>query len=298
MKWCYRFLLPVLFLLSVEAKSQAYTYHPFPDSNIVWEGYTSCGMHGIGSLVGWAYTIKRDTTINGLLYHIIGSATWDIGCFREDINKRVYFFNFSGFDPDTSTQEHLLYNFSFSVGDTIFSKGIKLTVFRVDTPVYYGVPRRTIYLTDSVFGGFDTDRWIEGIGSYWGPLGTWIVYPQYCYGHYLCSAQDGIASIFQRDNDIFSVQCSQFSSLEKVVDLKVLNVFPNPCNTIFTIQLTTPPGAETYFQLYDALGRQVKREELNSITTTIHRNNLPSGIYFWQLTERNKILERGKVVME
>jgi hypothetical protein len=81
-------------------------------------------------------------------------------------------------------------------------------------------------------------------------------------------------------------------------DRRVLSLFPNPCTTTFTIQLATSPSAETYFQLYDALGRQVKREEINSTTTTIHRNNLPSGIYFWQLTERNKILERGKVVME
>lgn len=77
-----------------------------------------------------------------------------------------------------------------------------------------------------------------------------------------------------------------------------ISIFPNPCTTAFTIQLTTTPVAETYFQLYDALGRQVKREEINSTTTTIHRNSLPSGIYFWQLSERNKILERGKVVME
>ncbi|MCX6200031.1 MAG: T9SS type A sorting domain-containing protein [Bacteroidetes bacterium] len=298
MNWCYRFLLPVLVLLSVEAKSQVYTYHPFPDSNIIWQGYTSCGMHGIGSTVDWAYAIKRDTTINGLLYHIIGSATWDMGCIREDSNKRVYFFNFSTFNLDPSSQERLLYDFSFSVGDTIFSRGIKLTVFRVDTPFYYGVNRRTIHLTDSVFWGFDTDRWIEGIGSYWGPLGTWKVYPEYCPGHYLCSAQDDTASIFRRDADIFSLQCSQFSSLEKVIGQKVLSIFPNPCTTTFTIQLTTPPVAVAHFQLYDALGRQVKREEINSTTTTIHRTNLPSGIYFWQLIERNKILERGKVVME
>lgn len=77
-----------------------------------------------------------------------------------------------------------------------------------------------------------------------------------------------------------------------------LSVIPNPITTSFTLQLSSTPSTQTYFNLYDALGRPVKQEEINTETTTLQRNNLPSGIYFWQLQQGNKVLQRGKVVME
>lgn len=77
-----------------------------------------------------------------------------------------------------------------------------------------------------------------------------------------------------------------------------LMISPNLSFTSFTLQLSSPPTAQTYFQLYDALGRQVKHEEITSTITTIHRDNLPGGIYFWQLQAGNKILDSGKLVME
>ncbi|MFN8322182.1 MAG: T9SS type A sorting domain-containing protein [Chitinophagales bacterium] len=75
-------------------------------------------------------------------------------------------------------------------------------------------------------------------------------------------------------------------------------LYPNPATISFTLQLSTAPNTPTYFQLYDAMGRQVRQEEITATSTTLNRNNLPKGIYFWQLLTRQNVLQRGKLVME
>lgn len=144
MKWFYRFILPLLLLLSVEVKSQTYTYHSFPDSNITWQGYYGCGVHSNVWKDFWIFNVTGDTSINGILYHNIGNAALaDIGCIRETADKKVYFFNYSDFD--TCSHERLLYDFSLSVGDVFPMIYDTLTVFAIDTPLYFGIPRRTIH---------------------------------------------------------------------------------------------------------------------------------------------------------
>ena len=75
-------------------------------------------------------------------------------------------------------------------------------------------------------------------------------------------------------------------------------IFPNPSSGTFQLQLSEPSHQQTYFKLYDALGREVKRENISSITTTLNRENLSNGIYFWQAEAEGKILGRGKLVFE
>lgn len=285
MKCSFLFIFPVLLLLSVEAKSQAYNYHPFPDSNIVWHGYKLCGQLGPASYVPWSLRVTGDTTINGLDYKMIGT----LGCIREDSNKRVYCFKFW----ENLSYERLLYDFSLTQGDTFSG----LIAFKVDTPVYYGIPRRTLHFGDSVYAslGIDQDIWVEGIGSWWNP---WFVRGGGCHFSVVCQALlEDMSIIFQR-NDSYANNCPTYTSIAEILPIWNANISPNPTTTFFTLQLSSPPSTQTYFQLYDAIGRQVKREEVVSETTTIHRNNLPCGIYFWQLQSENKIVGRGKLVME
>ena len=286
MKKVYLYILPVLLLLSVEAKSQAYTYHPFPDSNAVWKGYNFCGAMGNASYSYWTLQVTQDTIINGFNYHRVSPN----GCMREDSAKRVYaLYLLNPF------QEHLLYNFSFNVGDTMTSwyYSNKLIVLSVDTPTYWGVQRRTLHITDSIHFGVEIDKWIEGIGSSSGPMGYEI--GGFCHWSHLCAAWADTTMVY--GDGSFPDQCSYLTSVGEI-PFERLIVLPNPCTTSFTIQLSSPPTTQTYFNLYDALGRAVKRDEIISETTTMSRNNLPSGIYFWQLQQGNKILDRGKVVME
>lgn len=282
MKWVYRLILPVLLLFSVEAKSQTYNYIPFPDSSYSWKGYTAC----IGGGGNWSVYLRGDTIISGIIYKNIGY----IGSIREDTSKRIFFYN----HQQNVNYERLLYNFSFSVGDTISSlaTGQLLTVFLVDTPDYFGVHRRSLHLRSN--GGTYVDTWIEGIGSVLGPLGLSRVSPGYCPYSILCQAYNDSLLVFEINDQ----RCSSATSISEVNISYAVKTYPNPATISFTLQLSTAPNTPTYFQLYDAMGRQVRQEEINSISTTINRHQLSNGIYFWQLQQGNKILERGKLVME
>ena len=96
-----------------------------------------------------------------------------------------------------------------------------------------------------------------------------------------------------------SYPASIMTEISVVPEAKVwIQTSPNPATTSFTLQLSSAPNIPTYFQLYDAMGRQVRQEEINSISTTINRHQLPNGIYFWQLLTGQNVLQRGKVMME
>ena len=281
MKKVYRFILPILLLLSVEVKSQAYTYIPFADSIMSWKGYREiCAMGSCwpGSL--WSYHTAADTSINNNLYRqIISDNGYLVGCFREDANKKVYFI----YAADSSSQEKVLYDFSLSIGDSVLrgDPAVFVKVVNVDTPAYKGIQRRTLHLTSY-------DNWIEGIGSTASPIGSWAY----------ATLRSVECVAIQNSAIVYELSCqSLFVGIEESPD-KHLTISPNPSSTSFTIHLSSPPTTQTYFNLYDALGRAVKREEIISETTTMQRNNLPIGIYFWQLQQGNKILDRGKVVME
>ena len=282
-------MLPVLLLLSVEAKSQAYTYVPFPDSSFTWQGRVTChtGSHGGSYDNHWTFNLVGDTTLGGFTYHKLrkDSATYP-SYIREDSTRKVYLYN------GVTATDQLVFDFGVGIGDTANCAGAIYVVSSIDTINYNGILRRRLvmaYPANIYFG----DVWIEGIGSLaGGPVGDkWHTF--------FCNpATSSSLCIARKDSVvIYGNYCPLQVGIETVQE-RSISFFPNPSITSFTLQLSTPPVTQTYFNLYDAFGRAVKREEIISETTTMQRNNLPSGIYFWQLQQGNKILDRGKVVME
>lgn len=91
---------------------------------------------------------------------------------------------------------------------------------------------------------------------------------------------------------------SVFTGFDDVEVQNSISVFPTSSFSNFQIQVTEPLHQQIYFTLYDALGRQAKQEMLLSATTTLNRENLNSGIYFWQAEAAGKILGRGKLFLQ
>jgi photosystem II stability/assembly factor-like uncharacterized protein len=74
-------------------------------------------------------------------------------------------------------------------------------------------------------------------------------------------------------------------------------VFPNPFSDYTRIQVESP-FKNAAFTLYNISGQQVK--QINNITGnsfSLHRDNLPSGIYFLRLTQDNSIISTYKLVI-
>jgi hypothetical protein len=77
---------------------------------------------------------------------------------------------------------------------------------------------------------------------------------------------------------------------------EALKLFPNPFSTQATMQFNNPNNEQYNFVLYDSFGRAVWQETTNANEFSLQRENLPSGIYFYQLTGREKRYW-GKVVI-
>lgn len=75
-----------------------------------------------------------------------------------------------------------------------------------------------------------------------------------------------------------------------------ITLFPNPVTGRFVLHY--PFQLQSNFLLFDVLGNKVKHEPITNATTTLQRDNLTNGIYFWQVESEGKILDRGKIVFE
>ena len=76
-----------------------------------------------------------------------------------------------------------------------------------------------------------------------------------------------------------------------------VTIYPDPVNRIATISIAGPVTKGTIFTLYDILGRTIKQFEIDNTTTIFYRNNIPSGIYLYRITQQ-QVIVTGKVVME
>ena len=77
--------------------------------------------------------------------------------------------------------------------------------------------------------------------------------------------------------------------------------FPNPFNPSTTIKYSIPKAENVTLKIYDVLGRQIKtlvneKKPAGNYTVEYNGNNLPSGIYFYQIQAGN-FIETKKMLL-
>lgn len=76
-----------------------------------------------------------------------------------------------------------------------------------------------------------------------------------------------------------------------------INLYPNPFTTVATLRSDIPLKNATLL-IYNSYGQVVMQiKNINGQTITLARNNLASGLYFLQLTEKNKTFYKDKLVI-
>ncbi|TAL62558.1 MAG: T9SS type A sorting domain-containing protein [Bacteroidetes bacterium] len=76
-----------------------------------------------------------------------------------------------------------------------------------------------------------------------------------------------------------------------------LSVYPNPFSTETALQ-TDKISKDATLTVYNSFGQHVKHiDNLSGQTITLHRDNLPSGLYFIRLTQDNKTFTTHKLVI-
>ena len=87
------------------------------------------------------------------------------------------------------------------------------------------------------------------------------------------------------------------SGTGSAIVLNNITIYPNP----FSTQTTIRPGKllkNATLTVNNCLGQTVKQiKNISGQTVTLHRDNLPSGLYFVWLTEENRTIAAGKLVI-
>ncbi len=299
----------LLLTISVSTFGQTSVYHPFPDSNAIWNiDYSEpCGFFFDQQQKFYSYTISDDTTINSNLYHKIqvpkvllvanGScgtngiqSGYYAGALRQDtLNKKVYFIQVG------SNTEELLYDFALHVGDTAkgyterYCSSMPDIVSSIDSMLIDGTYRKRWNMN-----GQGWLYWVEGIGSRFGLLGfsdcgildgalSWLN----------CFSQNGQTIYPTTTTNCELITNTAYISLTK----GAIKVFPNPFHLTTTLELKKDfESAE--LKIYNVFGEQVRGQIITAQTTTINRDGLTDGIYFFQVISSDGKLETGRLMIE
>ncbi len=311
---------------SLIANGQTSVYHPFPDSAIVWREDGSavsggcCCNGGINSAclndIHYEYFISGDTAIGTNLYkklystgivvqYISGPFTcpgWcgnnfqysyfnDVytGGLRQDIsNKKVYFI------PPGAMQDTLLYDFNLNVGDLL-------------PPSYNNTPLTSNNYVESIdsvlignnyhkcfkissHGNHNYVSIIEGIGSTYGLLWR-LETPFEAFNDLTCVSINAL-TVFP---DTLA-SCSFVSTVKKTQNDPALLFYPNPFHSEATL-LIDESYENSQLLIYNVIGEYLRRQVIHGKSTTLNRDQLPNGIYFFQIRKQNGQIISGKFLV-
>lgn len=309
-------ILLILFAgLSLVLRGQTSVYHPFPDSNAVWnfDSYQHCGLGWDRWRYEYSIVMTGDTLINETTYRklevpirIVSSngqcymtGTWTMpgyyaASIRQDTAARKVYIV-----PRYQTSEQLLYDFNLQVGDTI--EGYLHRTFP------YTFLRNTVQSIDSVLVG-DTyrKRWnihfesfnlyntyfVEGIGSSYGLIEKLPTINTGDDDHYslTCFRQDDIPLFPETITD-----CETITSVHyPVFRSNAVKIFPNPSGGKFILEAEMAISVE----IYNAFGEKIMDllpAENNSVIE-IDLSGFPKGIYLAKINGRNKVFT-GKLIL-
>ncbi len=307
-KFLFILLLPMLFVQGVKGQG----YHKLLQYNVDWDVLTAnpsinpfCNYVG-----GYRHFISGDTTIQGNDYKIIhgiiiissepapfcppfyvsNDTVFRIGYIREDtIAKKVFVY-------DTFEGDMLLYDFSLSVDDTLFSFYNfcgDLIVDSIGTITLFNSEIRNIFFLNN------GEYFIEGIGGSQGlmnplcqAIGSWN---QQC-----CVLINGVAIY-----DFLSGSCFQVMSIDNYQVSANFSIYPNPYSGQTTIELSLDHASVVKAEVYTITGQRVctlhegnLQQGTYSFTFSAHSYGFSSGVYVLKILINNESMHRMLIEME
>jgi Secretion system C-terminal sorting domain len=214
---------------------------------------------------------------------------------REDVAERKVYKIVNGIDT-------LLYDFNLQVGDTIPQYGSTFVVTEVENVNVNGGIRKKIKLNsiELFCGSRLTQIWVEGVGSNKHPF-----YPDYNI-YIVCSSGGGYNVFtkcsFQNGEHVYgNPDCATAVELgvnEEQLSNQKITFSPNPFTTELIIQ-SEIAFSDSTFKMYNAVGQLVR--EMNNQSgksIVLNRENLNSGLYFFQLFEKGKLVTSAKIMVD
>jgi len=121
----------------------------------------------------------------------------------------------------------------------------------------------------------------------------------YVGGSFLTINGDSINNLAKWTGGSYVDTCSTPSGIQEFSNsLNELNVYPNPFSN-YTILKSSKPLQNATLSIYDVLGKEVKRlQNLNGTEIIINREDINSGMYFYDLIDSKGLIGRGKMIVE
>lgn len=282
-----KILLLFLFSLSTWVGFAQTLYHPFPDSNAVWNVTwtdNGCFLSGIPD-GNYSYFLNNDTLINTINYNklyrsgLCGFCCYPpvlpvngyIGAIRDDsLQKKVYFV-FSG-----NSFEQVLYDFSLSVNDTINGWLASICNDAVVSSIDSVLLNGQYYKRFNFTGTYCNGAMIEGIGS---TLGLVEPFKTFEGGGTLNCFKLNQTVIYPDSFTICNIltAINEFSTIENKIKISVQS------NKIVIEFLNSDLNISDFtFKLFDLLGRKYgMKKQINkgSLQFIVEQN----GLYFFQI---------------
>ncbi|MFW5879736.1 MAG: T9SS type A sorting domain-containing protein [bacterium] len=292
----------VIGCITIIANAQSH----FPDSNAIWNVNF---VNSFGTPTGEIYYgLKGDTLINDTLYYklytLSDTALTDenledyIGGFRQD-NQKVWF------KPAYwSYQDILLYDFSASVGDTVWHKGVAYYNYSKQIKFEFGNEYSIIQeiKTENDIKIYSTDReaeylageWYEKIGSNFGLFGSIVQFPLIGDTYKLACFKHNDTVKYQ--NNLMCDECfcnGQTSLIEVNKDGDVVEVSSHPTENFFEITVNRPYG-EIFIEIFDRKGRIIYRKK--NIENPIKLPDRNPGLFFVKLRIDDEVIVKKAVM--
>jgi len=300
-----KFIFFICQLFSFISYSNAQSYLPLPDSNVVWIMKQDNGFAGWNTFRYLTSTNKNDTLINSKSYTklFFNDSTTYVGAYLSDTFGKTFFV------PKDSIQEYLLFDFAKNAGDSVknvfFGFSILENLF-VDSVNHISVGPyllKRIYLKGSMTLGCNIE-WIEKIGSDGG--GIFNFYKSYPIQSFLnCMSYDdtiyysNTSFLWTNVDPIYIVGiCSNFPTDIQESNASSIKITPNPFSDKVTLDnIDTDVVFE--IKIYNTLGQLVfyrKNFKNNYGFFSIELNDINSGIYFLIACNKDKILFTQKLL--
>jgi hypothetical protein len=285
----------IVLLLSYSGiKSQTSVYHPFPETNAVWNTnyYFYCFGWGFEDDY-YSYTIGNDTIIASTTYHTFNVPLWFNsgvshctgqagykGAFRHDASLRQVFII-----PPGDSIEQLLYDFDLQLGDTCkgylmrYCPGLNYIVDNIDSVLIDNQFRKRWH-----FPQYLMDMYIiEGIGSSEGLLEwpcTTIATdgPQY---KLTCFQQNGI--LLYQDSSFTNGNCNVIINVNELSVNNSISITNSESGQLKLV-INDPQFVNSYIFIYNSSGRLLfSKNIINGENVVLSDGNYSAGIYYYKI---------------
>ena len=108
----------------------------------------------------------------------------------------------------------------------------------------------------------------------------------YRYDYLTNGENEGDAFIIKTDKDLWVGNHENIK-----IPIHSAIVYPNPGTDLLNIRTTLK---QAVFKLYGIHGHLILERDINQLITTINSANLPTGPYFWTISQNKSVVDKGK----